>query len=192
MATDLIVSDAGEILRDDGQRPQHLNLTGQLGFAPGQGIRQEQLSFSPGEFSIIAAATLLVTSDVPRMNLPDAATSQIAVVFQPPNWWNAFNIVVSQANEHSATGNVRWRTRVKEIDFFTQALAGTLLLDDTVTDASPGANGQVNFRVASAGVTRAPGAFGSCYVLEIARIGADGADTLAGAMSILGVTIGRV
>ena len=155
------------------------------------GVAQEQISFTTGELSTTAA--LATGSGVPRFTLPDAATTSVFFNFAPPNWWDGFNILASWVNDHTATGNVRYTIQCRETDYATQAIsAGALIVDTTATSASPSANGGLTFLVLSSGVTRTPGAFGSLYSFTFTRLGADGADTLAGPVAVAGFTIGRV
>lgn len=156
------------------------------------GTFQEQFNVTAGEFSH-AGLALSTTSGVPRLVFPDAATSSAFFNFVPPPWWAGMNLVLVVTNDHTATGNVRWQIRLRETDFATQAVsAGANIVDSTTTVASPSANGGLTILVGSNGVTRSAGAFGSLYSVEVTRLGADGADTLAGPIGLAGATIGRV
>lgn len=194
MAVSLEASQ-GKILLATGEEPSTLTMTGDLtvtgAIHADGGLHEEQISFTTGELSTTAA--LVTTSGVPRFTLPDAASTSVFFNLAPPNWWDGFNVLLSWVNDHTATGNVRYTIQCRETDYATQAVsAGALIIDTTATIASPSANGGLTFLVLSTGVTRAPGAFGSLYSFTFTRLGADGADTLAGPVAVAGFTIGRV
>ena len=142
--------------------------------------------------------TIVVSGGCPVMQLADAATTDVYVTIELEEWWlvHSINIPFEWANLHSATGNVRFRYQIREYDIATETLSqGATVLDRTVTEASPAANGGTTTSVIAsedAGFTFQPdpGILASFYVLQITRLGSDGADTLAGPCGLVATSWG--
>lgn len=151
----------------------------------------EDISFSPPEMT--STATLTTTSSFPRFTLPDAATTSVFVgAFNFPNWWQSVDIHYGWSNDHTATGNVRIRVILKEVDAAAESLsAGATIADSSNTHSSGAANGGSMLAIGVASVALTRGAFGSFYGLELQRVGADAADTLAGPMGLLAIGFSR-
>jgi len=147
------------------------------------GFETEDVSFNALEMHSTAAVT--VTNGFPRFTLPDAASTTVYTGwFNCPQWYKAIDIHLGVTNDHTATGNVRIQTVLKECDIGEALSAAGTLHTSTQTFASPGANGVAGVIVPVASLTFTPGFFGSVYYCEVTRLGSDGADTLAGPLGL--------
>jgi len=153
------------------------------------GFESEDVAFGvEGLLALSGSPTLVTTTGFPRWQLPATGTTVLlSRVFNCPVWYQASDIHLGVSNDHTATGNVRLRTILRECDIGQAMSAAGTISDVTATFAAPGANGVLGIIVPVASVTFTPGFFGSVYSVEIQRLGDDGADTLAGPLGILAV-----
>jgi len=130
---------------------------------------------------------------LPRITLADAVTSRVKWVWAIPVGWDAFRINFGIINENVGTGNCRWQLDHKFIVLGEGNVDGAVTNTATVTLSS---GGQFDWTyhelVASQVVTL--GGFGDApfALFSLARLGADGADSLAGGISIGVVAATRV
>lgn len=218
MARAVNTSEGKLVTADDGQDIQSVEFDGQVTLRGGitspspfnfptpwtpsrvnfGGIQGEARFVGPsGMYS--PTGTIVVSSGCPVMQLADAATTDVYVTIELEEWWlvGSINIPFEWANLHSATGNVRFRFQIREYDIASELLSeGDTVMDRTVTLASPAANGGTTTGVI-AGVSfgfpfiPSPGPLASFYVLQITRLGSDGADTLAGPCGLVATSWGR-
>jgi Major tropism determinant N-terminal domain len=151
----------------------------------------EDIAFSVAEMHSLGTA-INTASSFPRFTLPDGATTSVFIGgFNMPSWYKAIDIHFGFVNDHSAAGDVRWRTILREVDVGEAVTAGTVIHDVSMTIPAGGAGGLGVGQTATS-VTFNPGGFGQVYGFEIQRIGGDGADTLAGPVGLVAVGFGRI
>lgn len=153
------------------------------------GFEFEDVAFTTGQMQ--SAAAVNEANDFPRLTFPDAATTSARMVFNCPKWYAACDIHFGWINDHAATGNVRWRALLKEYDIGDTVANGAVIHDSTFTLASPNPGG-IGLYQPVARVPFTPGLFGSVYTCTLSRLGADGADTLAGPAGLFAVGFTRV
>lgn len=137
--------------------------------------------------------TIVHTGGVPAMSMADAAQTDVYVLIELNEWWfkDRLGISFEFINNHSGTGNVRFEYSVKEIDIFTDTPAGAgepINRQETVASGAAGISSTVAIANAGIGAGSMPyslGVFANYYVLRITRLGADGADTLAGPVGLI-------
>ena len=162
------------------------------------GIQGEARFVGPAEM-YSPTGSIVVSSGCPVMQLADAATTDVYITIELEEWWlvGSINIPFEWTNLHSATGNVRFRFQIREYDIASELLSqGDTVLDRTVTEAAPAANGGTTTGVIAAvgfgfPFIPDPGPLASFYVLQITRLGSDGADTLAGPCGLIATSWGR-
>jgi hypothetical protein len=158
------------------------------------GFESEDVAFG-GKLldSFSGSPTYVTTSGYPRWQLPATGTTAVITPsFNCPTWYVATDVHLGVSNDHTATGNVRIRSILREVDIGQALSAAATISDVTVTLASPAANGGVGIMVPVATVSFTPGFFGSIYSLELQRLGDDGADTLAGPLGIIAIGFKRM
>jgi len=157
------------------------------------GFESEDVAFG-GKLldSFSGSPTYVTTSAFPRWQLPATGTTAVITPsFNCPTWYVASDVHIGVSNDHSATGNVRIRTILREVDIGQAMSAAGTISDVTTTVAAPGINGGVSIWQPAVSVTFTPGGLGSIYSLELQRLGDDGADTLAGPVGILAIGFKR-
>lgn len=135
--------------------------------------------------AMTTTATRITTQGLPRIVLPTTGTTTVYVGgYGFPTWWFKRGIVIGfdVSNDHTATGDVRWQFILRGFGVGGDIDTPETAHNETVTLASPAANGGYTTLTANGGnaILPTPGAFGSLYVLEMSRIGDDAADTHAG------------
>lgn len=129
----------------------------------------------------------LVNSTFQAARLPDAATTAMVAMPTIPADWRTFDIDITYMNYSTGTGNLRWRCRVKKIavggsvsvandDYKTVAAKGQFVLDQAQ-------------KMNSTAVTVADQ--NQRIYIEISRIGADAADTLANDVAVTEIVLRR-
>lgn len=142
------------------------------------------------EFAADVGATLTVSNNVPGWSFADAATQGIVTTINFPVGWNRFDVWFSWVNLAAGAGNVRWQAQVKNLSVGIDSTVEAPAADVLSTDAA-GSQNIVALKQIINDQPVNPGIFGSIHTLRIARIGADGADTLAGAILVPVVFVDR-
>ncbi len=130
---------------------------------------------------------------MPRITLADAATQRMKWTWAIPVRWDAIRVNFGMTNETAGAGNVRWQFAYKMIYLGEGNIDGavTATINATLT-----AGGQFDhtYHEMSASILTPVGAFGDApfMMCALSRIGADGADTLAGAASVHVITCTRI
>jgi hypothetical protein len=133
-------------------------------------------------------AVFTVAGGTPRLVFPDGVTTTAYLGGRgfPVDWLEqGITLGFDWANDHTATGNVRWEFELRENNTGQQLSAADVLVNSQQTIASPGANGVYTTTVAASDVALSPGGFGSLYLWRITRLGGDALDTLGGAVGLL-------
>jgi hypothetical protein len=177
--------------------------------SPFGGIEGELLDTAASAMWRDGSTTESFANGLYRIQLPDGVSSSCGYTMTVPEWWYAdgrrWNVALDFINDAAGAGNVRMQCRIREIDLVTEgpASGGVLAVDATATWAAPGA-GLITTAVvcgddpiflpwSGAGeFDPTPGNAASIYAIEIIRLGADGADTLAGSIGIVDVAWGPV
>jgi len=146
----------------------------------------------PKNWELSAGATVVdvtaTDTGLPRVTLPDAATNRVKWVWAIPVRWDAVRINAAVINENVGTGNVRWQFTYKLIALgegnVDGAVTGTVLVT-----LSSGGQFDWTYHQIAASILTPVGVLGDAQFMmcSLSRLGADGADTLAGGIS-LGVT----
>jgi hypothetical protein len=160
-----------------------------------------------GEARFVPAACMgprslaeLTTNGVHRVVLPNGATTTAFATIEIEEWWlkDTLNVGFEWVNEAAGVGDIRWQWQIRTVDIFVDTLAAAAIpINRTLTKASVGAGVSGTEIIAAAGVgfpldmRENAGILGSFYSVGITRIGGDAADTLAGDVSIIGVSYGR-
>lgn len=151
----------------------------------------DKIIFKAGEFAADTGATFGLTNHYPTWTFADAATQGIAAAMTFPPGWANFHIGFTWINPNAGSGNVRWNVQMWNFaigaDLVTEAPAVDLLTTQTAA-----AQNVVNAGFLAQNQPVNPAFFGSEFGLRVARIGADGADTLVGAVAVGIVTMNRV
>lgn len=162
------------------------------------GIEREAVCFDVGQ--ILSPTGQIDFGDgVPRLSMPDGVTTDAYIVFEVQEWWlpSSIGVYFEWANDHSTTGDVRWDCSIREYDIGQDTLAsgGDLRASRTFTQGSPAANVSTTGVVASIANGNEcnfdPEGLAAFYVLRISRLGADGADTLAGPVGLVAASMTR-
>lgn len=150
----------------------------------------------PSDWQLGGGATLVgnggADTGLPRVTLADAATQRIKWVWAIPARWDAIRVNAGLINENVATGNVRWQLSYRQI------LLGEGDVDGAVTSIlvtlSSGGQFDWTYHQLAASITTPTGAFADkpFVLFSLARLGGDGADTLAGGISVGAVTCTRI
>lgn len=162
-----------------------LNVTGRID-------RVEDIAFAATE--MFSAAAMATGSSYPRLTFPDAAsTSAFVGAFNFPDWYDAgTDIHISFVNDAAGAGNARISWTMRQVNVGGSVAGGTVVSTGTSTIAMPNP-GDASVAVLDASVLPAGGAFfGYAYGIEITRLGADGADTLAGNFGLAAVGFSRL
>lgn len=147
--------------------------------------------FPPSFLSTISGTPgTAATNGIFRVTLPDAATTTVGFNYIVPTWWNTFSVSTLWTSE-SGTGNVRWQVDVKKIDLLIDNISEAVFATQSATVASGTAGVPAITLDVPTNINSTPGAAGSMYGVQISRIGADAADTLAAAAGILAVNLSR-
>lgn len=146
------------------------------------------VDFSFGPEKMLPTTTLTTTNGFPRYPLAGTGTTSIRLsVFNYPTGWKGTDVHIGWVNDHTATGDIRIRTILRECDAATESIPGTTISDATQTFGSGGANGGTGLGILASTVTLTPGTFGSFYDLELQRLADDVLDTLAGPIGLIGI-----
>lgn len=162
-----------------------------------KGIEREGRVF-PSSMFASPTAVMNFGDGFPRLNMPDGVTTHAYTIFEVEEWWldSTIGVYFEWSNDHSAGGNVRWDMEIKECDIATQTLAAAgVIATKTATFAAPNPNiattGILGRVLDGNPISFNPGPFASFYVLRISRLGADGADTLAGPVGLIAASMTR-
>jgi hypothetical protein len=130
---------------------------------------------------------------LPRITLADAVTQRVKWVWAIPVAWDAFRMNVAVINENVGTGNVRWQFDYKYIVLGEGNVDGAVTATITVT-LSSGSQFDWTYHQIDASELVTLGAFDDApfMMCSLARLGGDGADTLAGGISVGVVAATRV
>lgn len=160
----------------------------------GKGIKDEGRSFASNE--LFTTASRIATAGLPRIVLPNGApTSAFAGGVGLPVWWLTHGITIGFdiVNDHTASGNIVWRVRLRKYNSFGDVDTPTMALDSTEIIAGPAGNGGMMTVTHSAwvNVDITPDAFGSLYACEVQRIADSPFDTLEGPVGLTEVAFLR-
>jgi hypothetical protein len=150
----------------------------------------DAVSLGPG--SMITAATVVTTNDVPRIQFPDAATTTAYATLTIPNTWTACNVGLIWSGTTAGTNPVRWQVSVKKLDIFVDLITEAFFQDVFLNAATQTTANQVKADNVIAAMDVTPFALGDAYSVRVQRIGADAADTYTGIAELLGVNLQRV
>ncbi len=167
-------------------------LTGTFGSPPTFGGIEREARFFPSGSMVAPGCPMNVGDGFPRVLFADDKVSTGWWIFEVEEWWlvSTIGVYMEWVNDHSSTGNVRFRFRIRECDIATETVASAgLVIDRTVTVATPAAGVSTTTVIASVASGFPcgfnPGTFASFYSLEVARLGDDAADTLNGPIGII-------
>jgi hypothetical protein len=151
----------------------------------------DRVDFPAASLSTIAGTPgTAATNGMFRVTFPDAATTTVGFTYFVPLWWNTFSVNYIWTSE-SGTGNVRWQTDVKKIDLFIDNISEAVFATNQQTVASGTAGVPTATLDSPNNVNSTGGTFGSMYGIQISRLGADAADTLAAAAGLISVYLIR-
>jgi len=149
----------------------------------------------PADFNHNGTEVVVTGADVglPRVTLADAATQRIKWVWAIPVRWDAVRINAAVINENVGTGNVRWQFTHKLIVLGEGNVDGAVT-GTTLVTLSSGGQFDWTYHQIAASIATPPGGLGDApfMLCSLSRLGADGADTLAGGISVGVVTCTRV
>jgi len=149
----------------------------------------------PADMQHNGTLTAVTTTDVglPRITLADAVTQRVKWVWAIPVRWDAVRINAAVINENVGTGNVRWQFTHKLINLGNLDVDGAVTGTTLVTLSSGGQFDWTYHQISASVATPAGGLGDAPFMLcSLSRLGADGADTLAGSISVGVVTCTRV
>lgn len=163
------------------------------------GLEREVVVWPSGMFrSPDAGAVFTFGSGVPRIVLPNGATTTIYTVFEICEWWlpSTLGIYFEWCNDHSATGEVLWNCQVREYDIGTQGPADGELIGSRlviIPDVPAGKSTTTEVGSVQLGnqIKMTPGPFASFYTLMIQRIADNPADTLEGPIGFICASMTR-
>jgi hypothetical protein len=200
MSKDLIVSE-GAIGTTDGVPTGTLVLRGSLDLqGTGNVVTTPHDALYAYHNDMVSSGTDVPESaqDVgfPRWSLADAATQRVKWAWAIPVGWNSIAVRWGWDNESAGAGNVVWQLSHRQV------VLGEVDVDaGAMTDIAVGpltAGGQFDLAYATPASTSAiaivNGGFGDkpTVLFSLSRLGADGADTLAGAAAVMFTTATRV
>jgi len=199
-----LVDDDGEVI--DDLRVQDIIIDGEIltgTFAdpgPFRGIEREGRVFPAGEM-VSSTAVMNFGDGFPRLNMPAGDTTDAYMIFEVEEWWlhSTIGVYFEWANDHTATGDVRWSCDVKQVDIGSALSTAVTLSTRTFTISGVPANGGTTTSIVGSVLQGnpvdlsdpGPGAFASFYRLRISRLGADAADTLAGPVGLIAASMTR-
>ena len=148
----------------------------------------ESQFYGPEGIALIAGArTLVVTNDVPRLALVDAATTTFGTSFLLPNYWTAADFGFFYTSSATAAGNYRWRIAVKKSALFIDNITEAFLVDNSVTLDAPD-QGIVTQEIQPVdNLNASPDVFGTLFTCIVSRIGGDAADTCTATAELIGI-----
>jgi len=130
---------------------------------------------------------------LPRITLADAATQRCKWVWAIPVEWDAIRINMGVINENVGTGNVRWEFAYKFIVLGEGNVDGAVTATITITLSSGGQFDWTYHEIDPSELIVLGGFGDSPFMMcSLTRLGSDGADTLAGGISVGVVTCTRV
>lgn len=129
---------------------------------------------------------------LPRITLPDLATNRIKWVWAIPVRWDAIRINAGVINENVATGNVRWQFAYRLINLGEGNVDGAVT--SSLVTLSSGGQFDWTYHQIAASILTPPGILGDApfMMCSLSRLGGDGADTLAGGISVGVATCTRI
>jgi hypothetical protein len=143
-----------------------------------------------GGLELIAGArTLVVTNDVTRLAMADAATTTFGCTMILPPFWTTAQFGFYYVTSVTAAGNIRWRQAVKKHAIFQDNISEAFLADVSATIDAPDLGIVTNTAGAPLlnGINVAPDTFGSIFSVVTSRLGADALDTYTGVAELMGV-----
>ena len=153
----------------------------------------KRLSFKGDEFRAdpAAIATKGDTINYPGWDFADGSTQAVQLSWAPPqiahgaaiDFWTTCSLALVWINLSAAAGNVVWQTEVRKLAIGIDAVDEAAFL--TVNEAKVAAGIKVMnaFKFVTL-LNLTPDFFGTEWSMRISRIGADAADTLAGAVRL--------
>jgi hypothetical protein len=128
--------------------------------------------------------TQYVLGQTTGWSFPDGATSGLNVTAEVPADWNTFTVDLLWTNLVTTGGAVRWGVQPFGL------VVGQQVINGAVTDFTATAAGQSIAALSTYG-TPTPVPASKVVALMVRRAGGDAADTLAGAVALLGVYLRR-
>lgn len=141
------------------------------------------MAFGAGSLHLGTGPAIITTNGVARVALDAAATESVFLSFTVPTAWQSFVVDLVWTNDGAGSGNVRWQASTKVLvnnDLTTEAA--------TVTASTIAAPAQ-NVVRRSDQVQSITAVTDATYALQLDRLGADGADTLANDVGLIAIRI---
>jgi hypothetical protein len=155
-----------------------------------EGFGDEDIAF--GATEMFSSATMLTTNNFPRLSLPNAVDTSVFVGgFNFPIWYEnsgGVDIHIGWTNEGAdVVGNVLFAWNVRQVNIGQAMSAGTLISTGFNTFAPP-ANGFLTVTQLDLQIDLvADLGFGYVLGVELARLGTQGADTIANAIGLCAI-----
>lgn len=134
--------------------------------APGYGNPTTAIPYGGWDFPANLDRGIMIPWAPPRVGLDGTADI----------FWTSFNIALIWINMGATGGNIRWKTRARNLGIFIDPVTKAPFVDNTVSIAAAGQH-IISAGQSALAVPIVPAFFGSEYSLEIWRMGAEGADT---------------
>lgn len=202
MARELVISGDNTISTDLGVPTGALKLGGSLELVgTGNVITTPHDALYAYPTDMLSNGTLVPESaqdvGVPRWSLADAATQRVKWSWAIPVGWNTIAIRWGYDNEVGGAGNIVWQLSYQQVVFGTANIDVGAVTDIAVGPIAASAV-QYTFNYAlptsTASIAVPAGGLGDKPVImcSLSRLGADGADTLAGAAAVTLATATRI